>query len=42
MNHILKPAEADRQQNIATYNKPDLPVMKELVQAIVNFISART
>lgn len=42
MNHILKQAEADRQQNIATYNKPDLPVMHELVQAIVNFIRSRT
>jgi pimeloyl-ACP methyl ester carboxylesterase len=42
MNHILKRAEADRQQNIATYNKPGLPVMHELVQAIVNFIRSRT
>ncbi|MBS0000218.1 MAG: alpha/beta hydrolase [Cyclobacteriaceae bacterium] len=42
MNHILKRADADRQQNLATYNKPDLPVMKELVQAIVNFVKSRT
>ena len=42
MNHILKRSDADRQKNMATYNKPDLPVMKELVQAIVNFIRTRT
>jgi pimeloyl-ACP methyl ester carboxylesterase len=32
MNHILKEAPADREQNLATYNKP------ELVTAIVNFV----
>lgn len=42
MNHILKRSEPDRQKNIATYNNPELPVMKELVQAIVNFIKTRT
>ncbi len=42
MNHILKKSEPDRQKNLATYNNPDLPVMKELVAAIVNFIRTRT
>ncbi len=42
MNHILKRSESDRQKNVATYNNPDLPVMKELVVAIVNFIRTRT
>jgi pimeloyl-ACP methyl ester carboxylesterase len=38
MNHILKEAPADREQNMATYNKPDLPLKPELVTAIVNFV----
>jgi fermentation-respiration switch protein FrsA (DUF1100 family) len=38
MNHILKEAPADREQNLATYSKPDLPLKPELVTAIVNFI----
>lgn len=38
MNHILKEAPADREQNLATYNKPDLPLKPELVTAIVNFV----
>jgi alpha/beta superfamily hydrolase len=42
MNHILKRSESDRQKNVATYNNPDLPVMKELIVAIVNFIRTRT
>ena len=39
MNHILKDAPADRDQNLATYNKPDLPLKAELVPAIVKFIN---
>jgi pimeloyl-ACP methyl ester carboxylesterase len=38
MNHILKEAPADREQNAATYNKPNLPLKPELVTAIVNFV----
>lgn len=38
MNHILKIAPADREQNIATYNKPELPLAPELVPDIVDFI----
>ncbi|MBB5397497.1 alpha/beta fold hydrolase [Mucilaginibacter sp. AK015] len=38
MNHVLKEAPADRNQNIATYNKPDLPLKPELVSGIVNFV----
>lgn len=38
MNHILKEAPEDRQQNIATYNKPDLPLKPEFVTNVVNFI----
>ena len=39
MNHILKDAPADRDQNLATYQKPDLPLKAELVPAIVKFIN---
>ena len=38
MNHIFKEAEADRQKNISTYSKADLPVKKELIEVIVDFI----
>jgi pimeloyl-ACP methyl ester carboxylesterase len=38
MNHILKEAPADREQNMATYNKPTLPLKPELVTAIVEFV----
>ena len=38
MNHILKPAPADRQMNIATYTQPDLPLKKELAASITPFI----
>jgi hypothetical protein len=39
MNHILKDAPADRDQNLATYTKPDLPLKAELVPDIVKFIN---
>ena len=38
MNHIFKEAEADIQKNISTYSQPDLPVKKELIEVIVDFI----
>jgi len=38
MNHILKNAPANRQENIRTYYLPDLPLNKELVTGVVNFI----
>lgn len=39
MNHIMKPAPADRQMNIQTYTQPDLALKKELVSTIVSFIN---
>ena len=39
MNHILKPSSLDRQENIATYSDPDLPIMTELVRSISTFIT---
>lgn len=39
MNHILKEAPADDDKNIATYDKPDLPLKADLVPALVEFIN---
>ena len=39
MNHILKAAPANPDQNMATYSKPDLPLKPELVTGIVDFIN---
>ena len=39
MNHVLKEAPADRDQNLATYNKPDLPLKAELMPDVVKFVN---
>ncbi|QBG34735.1 alpha/beta hydrolase [Litorilituus sediminis] len=39
MNHIFKEASINPQANFATYNQADLPIMPELVEAIVQFIN---
>jgi pimeloyl-ACP methyl ester carboxylesterase len=41
MNHILKDAPADPDQNTATYDKPNLPVKPEMVNGIVEFINTK-
>ncbi len=38
MNHIFRIIEGDRQANIASYSKGDLPIANELVKSITNFI----
>lgn len=38
MNHILRTVEGDRATNLATYNKPELPLAEGFVKAIVAFI----
>lgn len=38
MNHIFKEITKD-EQNMASYNNPDLPIQKELVTTIINFIN---
>ena len=38
MNHIFRVSDGDRQANIATYDKPYLPLAPELVKAISDFI----
>jgi len=40
MSHILKDGPPDREQNLETYNKPDLPLKPELVTAVVSFVNA--
>ena len=39
MNHILKEAPADEDQNYDTFSKPDLPLKPELVTGIVDFVN---
>jgi alpha-beta hydrolase superfamily lysophospholipase len=39
MNHILKQAAQNREQNIATYNNPSLPVDAKLVEAVTQFVN---
>ena len=38
MNHIMKEASSLKMQNAATYNQPQLPLVDEAAQAIVDFI----
>jgi pimeloyl-ACP methyl ester carboxylesterase len=38
MNHVLKEVKGGQQENIAAYNKSELPIAKELVAAISSFI----
>jgi pimeloyl-ACP methyl ester carboxylesterase len=38
MNHVLKHSEAEQRANHATYINPDLPVVPDLVTAIVDFV----
>lgn len=41
MNHIFKMVGLDKQENVATYNNPDLLVSTELVKTISEFISKK-
>jgi hypothetical protein len=38
MNHIMRDAPTDKDQNMATYSNPNLPLKPEFVTAVVNFI----
>jgi len=38
MNHILKDSPANRIGNMMTYNKPDLPISEEAIDAISDFV----
>jgi len=39
MNHVLKDAPAERSQNMAAYTNEQLPLDKELIRTIVEFIN---
>ncbi len=39
MNYVLKDAPTDREPNLATYQKPDLPLNQEMVTDVVDFIN---
>ncbi len=41
MNHILKDAVEDRNENILTYSQPDLPLKIGLIETIVEFINRK-
>jgi dipeptidyl aminopeptidase/acylaminoacyl peptidase len=38
MNHVLKDAPIDRTENLKTYNNPDLPIAKGMVETVVEFV----
>jgi len=38
MNHVFKDIKGDQTENFASYNKPDLPIMPELIAAVNQFI----
>ena len=40
MNHVLKDAPADRNENMKTYYDPELPLSSKLLPAIVDFIKS--
>jgi len=40
MNHVLKTAPAERNENLKTYYNPELPLIPELLPAIVGFIKS--
>jgi uncharacterized protein len=39
MNHVLKLAPEDRAANMATYNKPELPISKEFAASVTGFVN---
>jgi pimeloyl-ACP methyl ester carboxylesterase len=39
MNHIFKEVKGDRNENIATYNNSELPIMNELITVITKFVT---
>ena len=39
MNHVLKNTKLDKKENIKSYNQPDLPINKELINELVYFIN---
>ena len=41
MNHIMKPAPADKQMNILTYTQPDLALKKELIFNLIPFVTGK-
>jgi uncharacterized protein len=41
MNHVLKTTAIDRKENLKTYFDPSLPLSKELIPVISEFILAK-
>jgi hypothetical protein len=40
MNHILKEAGTDKENNMETYDNPDLPLHPGYSKAVISFINA--
>jgi pimeloyl-ACP methyl ester carboxylesterase len=40
VNHVMRQADPDRKANLATYDKPDLPIDPRIVPAITAFVHA--
>ncbi len=38
MNHVLKEIKGDMQENIQSYNQPELPVIPQLIETITGFV----
>ena len=38
MNHVLKEIDGGINENMASYNKPDLPISKKLISEVIDFI----
>ncbi len=39
MNHVLKQAPENREENLSTYTDPDLPLAERLVEGIIDFLA---
>ncbi|MDI9318901.1 MAG: alpha/beta fold hydrolase [Phycisphaerales bacterium] len=37
MNHVLKNASSDKSENLASYNQPELPIVSEFAQVMIQF-----
>lgn len=41
MNHVLKDATLDKEENMSTYSKPELPLNKGLIPTLYNFVKGQ-
>ena len=41
MNHVLKLSNMNKEENLATYNKPDLPIASDLIKSLLLFLRSK-